>query len=1164
MKPINLKIKGLNSFIDMQEINFERLTEKGLFGIFGPTGSGKSTILDGITLALYGEVSRKSTNYMNINCDSMSVSYEFQITDKEVKRYRVDREFRRDTKTGNVRTRSSIIVDLTDGEQVLEDKARNVTEKCEEIIGLKLDDFTRTVVLPQGKFSEFLKLEGKERREMLERLFNLQKYGDELSFKLGTKIREENQKSNIVEGELNSYKDVSDEILEKKNDTLIDTQKQLTTCKEQLLKAEKAYNEGKELWELQSELYELKIKEKVLNEQEDDIRSSKLRVSVLESSLKVKPYVEAHENTLKQISEVKSEIESLNKELEKIKEDKKTAEINLTDAKNKKDAELPKLKIKEQQVLDAIEEKKLFDSLIKEKNNLKEIIFKIDEKLNTAKKSLVKSEENIISINENINTKENKAEVLKVPEEFKNKVNEGIIILNEFDSIKKQLVNIEKDINSAKLNIKESNAKSEKFSRLLNEKEKLLGEISNKFNNLNENCPGNQDTLISFKERLSYAKEKWDKHKEYTAAIEKGLLNTEILGKELKNKQQEKTHLSEKINILKDEIKKSEKENLAYTLRESLAAGDICPVCGSIEHHKENILSVEQVGNLEKLRYDLKSKEDRHEFINSEIIKFNERLSTEENNINDNNLKLNNLGHEYKNYSVEELQKEFDLLYEAVYKYNTDKTALEKELQTLTEEKHILLTDYNNANNALSLNKDLLNKLSDDLISKNTEFKEAEEKLSKLKKEVLVEDFKLVRIDINNKEKDRAALEKEIKYLRNSLKEEQDNKEKLTNVYNDLKIQLNEKNTIVTEKTKSIREKQSIILSKVGIIENIELLKEQIKKSVLQIENQFDACDKKKNEVEELFNEVNNKIISLQGNLLSLQERSINDRDMLNKVLAEEGINDVGEAKKNFVSQSEIDKLKAKIENYNNAYSELKGALISLNKKINKRNLAEEQWNEIKRIKNEKALMVEELQKTATSIEVELKSMIVKLKAKNELLKEKQKIDYKMALLNDLDKLFRGKKFVEFVAANQLKYVSVEASKKLKEITGGTYGLEVDENGKFLIRDYKNGGAQRDATTLSGGETFVASLALALALSSQIQLKGTAPLELFFLDEGFGTLDDNLLDTVMDSLEKIHHKRLSIGIISHVESIKNRVPVKLIVNPAVAGLGGSKVKIEKS
>ena len=163
MRPINLKIKGLNSFIEAQEINFETLTEKGLFGIFGPTGSGKSTILDGITLALYGEVSRKSTNYMNTNCDSMSVSYEFQMADKEVKRYRVDREFKRDNKSGNVRTKSAIIVDKTNGEHVLEDKIRSVTEKCEEIIGLKLDDFTRTVVLPQGKFSEIGRASCRER-----------------------------------------------------------------------------------------------------------------------------------------------------------------------------------------------------------------------------------------------------------------------------------------------------------------------------------------------------------------------------------------------------------------------------------------------------------------------------------------------------------------------------------------------------------------------------------------------------------------------------------------------------------------------------------------------------------------------------------------------------------------------------------------------------------------------------------------------------------------------------------------------------------------------------------------------------------------------------------------------------------------------------------------
>ena len=89
------------------------------------------------------------------------------------------------------------------------------------------------------------------------------------------------------------------------------------------------------------------------------------------------------------------------------------------------------------------------------------------------------------------------------------------------------------------------------------------------------------------------------------------------------------------------------------------------------------------------------------------------------------------------------------------------------------------------------------------------------------------------------------------------------------------------------------------------------------------------------------------------------------------------------------------------------------------------------------------------------------------------------------------------------------------------KISGGNYALEINESAEFIIRDNKNGGAIRPSDTLSGGEMFITSLALALALSSSIQLNGAAPLEFFFLDEGFGSLDDDLLDTVMN-LSLIH------------------------------------------
>ena len=79
MRPIRLELSGLNSYTDKQVIDFKKLTSRGLFGIFGNTGSGKSTILDAITIALYGDISRKTTDYINSNCDKAVVKYEFEI-----------------------------------------------------------------------------------------------------------------------------------------------------------------------------------------------------------------------------------------------------------------------------------------------------------------------------------------------------------------------------------------------------------------------------------------------------------------------------------------------------------------------------------------------------------------------------------------------------------------------------------------------------------------------------------------------------------------------------------------------------------------------------------------------------------------------------------------------------------------------------------------------------------------------------------------------------------------------------------------------------------------------------------------------------------------------------------------------------------------------------
>ena len=149
-------------------------------------------------------------------------------------------------------------------------------------------------------------------------------------------------------------------------------------------------------------------------------------------------------------------------------------------------------------------------------------------------------------------------------------------------------------------------------------------------------------------------------------------------------------------------------------------------------------------------------------------------------------------------------------------------------------------------------------------------------------------------------------------------------------------------------------------------------------------------------------------------------------------------------------------------------------------------------------------------------------------------------------------------KFMEFVASEYLCDISAAATATLLKLTGGRYFIKYEQG--FFVGDNLCGGELRSVNTLSGGETFLVSLSLALALSSAIYAKSLKPIEFFFLDEGFGTLDEKLIDTVMDSLEKLKNSRFCIGLISHVEELKHRIGTKIVVTGA-AESGSSQIQI---
>jgi exonuclease SbcC len=126
-----------------------------------------------------------------------------------------------------------------------------------------------------------------------------------------------------------------------------------------------------------------------------------------------------------------------------------------------------------------------------------------------------------------------------------------------------------------------------------------------------------------------------------------------------------------------------------------------------------------------------------------------------------------------------------------------------------------------------------------------------------------------------------------------------------------------------------------------------------------------------------------------------------------------------------------------------------------------------------------------------------------------------------------------------------------EASVTLMELSGGQYELDRDDRNDLVVIDYQDAAASRPVHTLSGGETFQASLALALALSRQVvQLSaGVRDLNSMFLDEGFGTLDPETLDTVASTLERLAaDKDRMVGLVTHVAALAERVPVRFVVS----------------
>lgn len=1180
MKPILLKIVGLNSFLEEQIIDFSKLTTYGFFGIFGTTGSGKSTIIDAITLALYGKISRydgdkKAMQCINTATDIMSVVFEFQIkTEEGYINYEIERSFKRKENRIEpliVRFKIKKGTEIT----ILEEKTKKTNEQIKKVLGLSYEDFSRTVVLPQGKFSDFLMLANVDRRNMLERIFKLEKYGDYLTNKIRSNYNQEMNACKIVDNSLGIYGDISEKQIDDNIVKIENEENKFSIIKEKfettnivlfdLKQTQKIYNEYKNYNDEKNKLlsFENHIKDKIII-----LNNSKKANIVL-------PYIKNLDSTNDKLTEKEATLKNENLKYKDIILKENETTVKYKEIEIFKNENLPILQEKRFKTNEAIsfqkdlkqisiDREKLLDEYNEVKNN-----FKIHDKLKT---DLL---ENKKDLNEQLQKITLRKEEINIEPTFRNNITAGLDLcfkenelIEKNNLLKNKYVLIKDKIDKSLLSLEENRKQLQQI-----EADLLI--FNTQLEDLIKNTP-EQKNLLLIKESLINKENELKNNIELNELIKNAELKIKKISDEIEYNKElfndlNKKILSEEQNFidLENQIEKIKKDNLIYIITKDLEEGQPCPVCGSLEYKidtKEQNINIDTyLQNKDKLKDIITRQKDELQKIKINIelkirdLELSQKQKTEyEIKIVTNTCDLEN--------QIEKLKTEFLTLNNQIQDFNNKKEHLDSSIKVsinLLNDYKVKIAKFSEINIS---NNGLIKELEDELKLNVEELLETKNKLESLINTMNISSdnkqyFHIWKEKIIDYDKENQLIEKKEKSIRKEL----DTLDLTINKYANIILECEKEQERITTIG---NEKKNLINSYLEKIKN--LVGDNEPNEYLQIlDKQIDEIIKNEKTTKEKLElilkdkeEVGQFVEGIKKQIDTLQEIKIDQQSSLELKLVELNFA-LDEVLKCIIGTVKENELENNINNYKESLSKVNNNIETLEKKLIGKN--------IKNIDTEVLKYQEITELLSKTIETKTKEIAIlkenTIKMQNDFLKvealkqQKDKHTHQIDLLSDLANLFQGNRFVEFIAKKQLKYITIEASNRLKEMTKGRYSLELDET-DFVIRDDFNGGIRRSPRTLSGGETFMTSLCLALALSSKVQLNNKNPLEFFFLDEGFGTLDPNALDDVINTLEKLRMENINIGIISHSEELKNRVPIKLTVLKSEQGFGGSRVFIE--
>ncbi|MFN7065877.1 MAG: AAA family ATPase [Aquificaceae bacterium] len=1093
MKPIRLELENFTVYRGRYQIDFGPLN---FFVVKGRTGAGKSSLIDAICYALYGRVprygGRKAHEWLiSKGQRRMRVALDFSVRGKS---YRIEREYTEGTKRSEFRFYEEGIR-----------RAFREGELGDFLIGLiRLDyeTFTKVILLPQNQFDRFLKPEKKgERREILNSMLGLSETLYALKEEIGKEYSALEALVKQKEDRLRNLEEISPEALEAIEEAI----KKLEGGYERLIQERDLLNKRlldcRSRDELKKELERLEYLFEGLRGREGEMEEKRQRLRI---ALELQPYkgkVDEYEEIRKEEEEYKAKKEKLEKSLlqymeerERIEEEFKRleGEYRRLDEYEEKRFRVEEILSKTSQYLEISKEKeelekrkKIAEERIEDYRAEKEIL---KERINKGKSSIEEVQKRIRSYEEE-GIEDRIREVGRIRELFKRL--EGIG--QERDRFLRDMEENKRDLEIKQQELKK---KEDKHTSLRKERESLEEEV--------------QRARLVLKEEVDLVRREGD----LKNLLEKAL-RWEQLMEEMERTREEIRKLEEELLSLEGRRAQS----LALELRSYLKEGDICPVCGG------------RVGPLDILVHgeDWRHLIERLERVREELSKYQAKLESHQLGREELEKELRGL----RRKDIEALLEKIGERLEEIEKERARLKERERRLEEISGEEDLVLEGLNSIRLNLERLREKIKGLEDYLKRLEEEAKTIEDALPE---RAYVEEVErayqdLVKLreserkylkgleglmeDLSRVEKDLARLEEEKKNLSLNIGERE---EKLRILEEDigqrptlaLRGELSEKVQGLKEKIKGIREdydKVNRYLQKIGTEEQV------LRTSLKNIEELIGRLKEKRGRIaKELY-----PLFQRFGDIGRIREYLL-DQALISTLQEEIGSY---EREKTFLSQQ-----RKKVEEGISAFKDLprteevEASLKDLEKKVKDNR---ERYGNLK----------ERLQQVKRD-----------LKEKEELKEEIGEIKHKLELYKRLKGDFTDNRLPNYISQLMLGRLVERANYYLFKFTSGHFGLELTEE-DLEVMDYSTG-HHRPVSSLSGGETFLASLSLAFTVADI--LSKDAPLESIFIDEGFGSLDRETRESLGEFFEyiKASTSRM-VGIITHVEDVADKFTQRIEV-----------------